>query len=337
MRSLCIALALVSTTAVTTFVQAQTISVTPARIDFGVLKPHETRKQDVVIKNTGNGVLKIREVEVTCGCTVAELAKKELGPGESTTLAINFDSKEFRGPQVKHVNVFSNDPLNGAYELVITADVKVPLNWDSEQRSISFEATRAGKTCTKAWSFWTEDVPVLQLKVESKPKWVDVAIVNGFGGNKQKSQVTFTLRADTEPGRHRGDVTLSTNIPGEPTFTAETSAIVTLDLQLGSDRVAFNYVQPGQPLINRVRVGAVDKSIRFKLTKAEIDIPGLRARVENTAGGEESFAVIEGTALAKESPVLQKNNGRIKGILKIYSDLPSTPVMEVEVTYMVRL
>lgn len=335
MRSLCIALALIATAA--TLAQAQTISVTPARIDFGVLKPHEVRQQDVVIKNTGKGVLQIHEVEVTCGCTVAELAKKELGPGESTTLAINFDTKEFRGPQTKHVNIFSNDPVNGAYDFIIQADVKVPLYWDSELRTIGFEITRAGKTNTKVWNFWTEDVPALEMKVQSKPEWVDIAIVNGVEGNKKKSRATFTLRADTPPGRHRGTIVLTTNIPGEPTFTAETATVVTQDLLLGSDRVAFNYVQPGQPLLTRIRVSPADKGTRFKLTRAEIDIPGLKARVENTIAGEEGQAVIEGVALAKDDPVLKKSNGRIKGTLKIYSDLPSTPVMEVEVTYMVRL
>ncbi len=337
MRSFCIALSLVLATAAPLLGQAQTISVTPARIDFGALKTHEVRQQDVVIKNTGRDLLKIHEVEVTCGCTVAELTKKELAPGESTTLAINFDSKEFRGPLTKHVNIFSNDPVNGAFDLVILADVKVPLYWDSQWRTVGFETTRFGTTCTKVWNFWTEDVPALQMGVVTKPDWVDIAIVNGVGGNKQKSQVTFTLRADTKPGRHRGPITLSTNIPDEPTFLTETATIVVQDLLLGTDRVAFNYVQPAQTLLHRVRVSAADKGTRFKLTRAEIDIPGLKARVENTIVGEEGQAVIEGTVLAKDHPLLQKNNGRVKGTLKIYSDLPSTPVMEVEVSYMVRL
>jgi hypothetical protein len=337
MRILCIALALVTTTAATTLVQAQTINVTPARIDFGDVKPHEVNHKDVVIKNTGSDVLKIHDVEVTCGCTVAELTKKELNPGESTTLSINFDSKEFRGAQTKHVSIFSNDPTNGAFDLLIQANVKVPLYWDSEWRTVGFETTRAGTTASKVWNFWTEDVPALQMKVESKPEWLDIAIVNGVEGDKQKTRVTFTLRADTKPGRQRGTITLSTNIPAEPTFTAETATIVTQDLLLGTDRVAFNYVQPSQPLLTRVRVSAADKGTHFKLTRAEIDIPGLKARVENTIVGEEGQAVIEGTALAKDDPLLQKSNGRVKGTLKIYSDLPSTPVMEVEVTYMIRL
>jgi hypothetical protein len=338
MRRLCLALAVaVTTAAATDLARAQTISVTPAQIEFGTLKPHEVKKTDVVIKNTGKDVLKIHDVEVTCGCTVAELTKKELNPGESTILAVNFDSKEFRGPQTKHITIFSNDPVYASYDLVLTANIKVPLYWDSDVRSIGFEITRAGKTNSKVWNFWTEDVPALVMKVDSKPEWVDIAIVNGFGGDKKKSQVTFTLRADTPPGRHRGTINLTTNVPNEPTFTAETATVVTLDLLLGTDRVAFNYVQPGQKLLTRVRVSPAEKGTRFKLTKAEIDIPGLKARIENTIAGEEGQAVIEGNALPKDDPTLIKANGRMKGTLKIYSDLPSTPVMEVEVTYMVRL
>jgi hypothetical protein len=337
MRSFCIALALISAAATTTLVQAQTISITPARIDFGVVKPHEVKNQDIVIKNTGTSILKINEVEPSCGCTVAELAKKELAPGESTTLAISFNSKEFRGPQTKHVNIFSNDPVNGAYDLLIQANIKVPLYWDSDTRNIGFEATKAGKTNAKVWHFWTEDIPALQMKVVSKPEWIDIAIVNGVEGSKQKSLVTFTLRADTKPGSQRGSITLGSNVPNEPAFTAEVAAFVTQDLLLGSERVSFNYVQPGQPLNSYVRVIPAEKGTRFKLTRAEIDIPGLKARVENTIANEEGQALIEGNALAKDNPILIKNNGRIKGTLKIYSDLPSTPVMEVEVTYMVRL
>lgn len=336
MRRLCLTLALVVSGAAQS-AMAQAISVTPTAIDFGALKPHESRRQEIVVKNTGSAVLKIHDVETTCGCTVAEMAKKELAAGESTTLTVNFDSKEFRGPQTKHVTIFSNDPTNGSYDLVIKANVKVPLYWDSELRTIGFEITRAGKTNSKVWNFWTEDVPALQMKVQTKPDWVDIAVVNGVDGNKQKSRVTFTLRADTPAGRHRGDIVLSTNVPGEPTFSAETATTVVQDLLLGSDRVAFNYVQPGQKLLHRIRVSPADKGIRFKLTKAEIDIPGLKAKVENTIVGEEGQAVIEGTALSADDAYLKKNNGRIKGTLKIYTDLPSTPVMQVEVTYMVRI
>ncbi len=336
MRSLSIALVISLTTAAAA-IAAPVIRVEPLHIDFGDMKQNEAKQATLTIANEGDAPLNIRNVETTCGCTVAELAKDTLGPGESTTIAVDFNSKSFQGPQTKFINIFSDDPKLGDVDVMITADVKVPLYNDPPGRSLGFEVTKSGNTSTKEWTFWTEDVPALKMSVKDKPDFVDVDIKNGVDGDKQRSKVNFTLRADTPPGRKRTTLILGTNLADEPTVTLEVGAMVIQDLILGRDRVNFNYVQAGQPLRSQIRVGAYDKGTHFNLTGAEIDIPGLKASVKNSIPGTEWQAVIEGNALPEDDATLQANHGRMKGELTIHTDLPSSPVLTVHVSYMVRL
>ena len=74
---------------------AQAISVSPTSWDFGNMKQQEAKTLMVTITNEGAGRLFIEEVKADCGCTVPELTVKELGPGQSTPLNIEFNSKRF--------------------------------------------------------------------------------------------------------------------------------------------------------------------------------------------------------------------------------------------------
>jgi len=312
------------------------VSVEPQRLDFGSLPQNTARKATVTIGNTGDELLHIRDVETSCGCTVVELAREDLQPGETVDLTVEFNSKQFMGPQTKYIHVFTNDPQRGAVDIVITADVQVHLYMNPPKRLVGFEVSKVGERPTRTWDFWTKDVPELELTAASYPEdWIALDIENGVDGDPQRSRVTFTLLGD-KAGRYRDQARLRTNIPEEPSVTLELGARVVYELVLGRDRVAFRYVQPGQVLRTQIRVGAYGNETKFKLTGAEIDIPGLKAEVENTIIGEEGQVHLQGKALTKEDPLVQESGGRIQGTLKIFTDLPSTPVMEVPVSYMIR-
>lgn len=51
--------------------------------------------------------------------------KNELKPGESTNIAVTFNSKGRKGPQVKTVNVTTNDPEKQNLTLTIKCNIIV--------------------------------------------------------------------------------------------------------------------------------------------------------------------------------------------------------------------
>jgi len=308
------------------------IEVEPASLDFGVLQQHETRDAVVMIRNTGTSPLQIREIESTCGCTVPELAVTTIAPGEGVPMDVHFNSKTFQGKQVKYIHIYSNDPQRGSLDFLVQADIKVPLMMEPGKALIDFPTLKVGETRTVTYTFSTEQVPALEMDVRSKPAWLDVDFRRGDG--PQQVLVDFTVTEDCPVGRHREMVKLASNVTAVPVVSLQADVKAVSDLILGMDQVNLRIVRPGQTLKTRVRVAAYQSDTSFKLTRAEVDIPGLRARVEN--GPRESYAVLDGEALASEHPLAQENQGRIQGTLRIYTDLASTPQLEVPVRYLLR-
>lgn len=310
------------------------IEVVPEHLDFGDLQGWETRDAEVIIRNVGDQVLRIRQIESTCGCTVPELEVKQIAPGAETVMHVHFNSKTFQGPQHRYLHIYSNDPLRGSYDFLVTADIKVPLYMTPSTSMLRFPTVKVGDTETMTYTFRTEDVPSLEITPRDWPaSWLDIEVKPG--PTPQIAEVEFAIRPDGPVGRYREVVRLATNVPAVPTVNLEVDVRLVADLVLGMERVNLGRVQPGQELTTRVRVTAHDRGTSFELTGAEIDIPGLRARVENSASG--AFAVIVGEAMAGDHPQAAENRGRIQGTLRIFSDLASTPELQVPVTYMLRI
>lgn len=77
--------------------------------DFGDIIQGEKVQYDYVITNTGGDILNITNVRASCGCTAALPDKRELAPGESTKIKVEFNSTGRIGKQIKTVTVHSND------------------------------------------------------------------------------------------------------------------------------------------------------------------------------------------------------------------------------------
>jgi len=93
--------------------------------------------------NTGQGPLRITNVKTTCGCTVAQLDKKEYPPGESATIKVIYTAPNTATATQKSIYISSNDKANPNVRLTIKAEVvqivqPLPLGIASNATSVSF-------------------------------------------------------------------------------------------------------------------------------------------------------------------------------------------------------
>jgi hypothetical protein len=95
--------------------------------DFGTRDNDGQVQHEFVIRNTGDAPLKIDNVKSSCGCTVAELKKKDLAPGEETTVGATFNLRGRSGQQKKTITVQSNDPDQPMYSLELVGEAKTPI------------------------------------------------------------------------------------------------------------------------------------------------------------------------------------------------------------------
>jgi hypothetical protein len=76
--------------------------------NFGEIKEGEVVSTVYKFKNTGTRPLEILDVQVSCGCTVAEKPEKPVGVGQAGEIKVNFNSEGKPGVNKKYVNVISN-------------------------------------------------------------------------------------------------------------------------------------------------------------------------------------------------------------------------------------
>ncbi len=91
--------------------------------DFGNVKEGEVVHYTFAFQNKGTLPLEIKDIRTSCGCTAAVVSEKNLQPGQSGSIKIDFDSKNKQGKLSRTVTVNSND-LNEPYKVItIYADV----------------------------------------------------------------------------------------------------------------------------------------------------------------------------------------------------------------------
>lgn len=100
------------------------VAVEPAAVDFGRISARATK--DVVVRNNGWRVLRIRGVSSSCGCTTATIEATHVPPRRGTRLSITFDPAA-HGPEVgpaRHaVYVRTDDPRTPEVEIEVRAVV----------------------------------------------------------------------------------------------------------------------------------------------------------------------------------------------------------------------
>ena len=91
--------------------------------DFGTVKEGRVVDYTFKFKNTGKGVLEVKDVSTSCGCTVALISSKKLEPGKEGTLRVELDTKNREGKINRNITIQSNDPKEPNKALIIFADI----------------------------------------------------------------------------------------------------------------------------------------------------------------------------------------------------------------------
>ncbi len=100
------------------------IEIIPSSYDFGAI-PYRAVERSFTIRNSGGSPLQITGLSTSCGCTRAEMEKRELLPGEEAELLVTFDpnlmSERLVGKVYRVAYVKSNDPKQPEVEIEIRA------------------------------------------------------------------------------------------------------------------------------------------------------------------------------------------------------------------------
>jgi Protein of unknown function (DUF1573) len=192
--------------------------------DFGDIKQGETVSHTFVISNNGGDLLKISNVQASCGCTAAAPEKNELAPGESTNLTVKFNSSGRQGMQKKTVKIFTNDPQNP--EMVITINGNVVLAGENSgglptiyftETQHDFGKVNEGEKVNYTFSFANKGTSVLTIK-DIKTSCGCTAALLSQDNLTPGQQGTLKVELDTKnrSGKMSRTITVNSNDPKDP-------------------------------------------------------------------------------------------------------------------------
>ncbi len=314
---------------------AQIIHLDHNSVDFGDMNQHESRDFQVIMTNKGGGVLVISEVTADCGCTVPTLSKMQLAPGESTPIDINFNSKQFHGPITKVVNIESNDPNSLSTTFIIQANVFSPLLIEPETQRMGFSQTPIGTSVTKQVLFTATVAPELEIQAKKSRKGLfQISTINNYEGNPQVSALVITVPEDLPAGRQRDNVRVKTNIEGKEFVDIDLSAWPVLALRVSVDKINFRHKKS---FSKTIQIFPHSGELEYKVTGVDCDLPEMAVSFEEVTPNHQTRVLVKGLPISSDDPRAIEAKGRIRGTIKIHTTLESLPVLEIPVSYMVKM
>jgi hypothetical protein len=112
--------------------------------DFGEISSKTSNTCEFKFTNTGNSLLKIGEIKCPCGCTAAELAKKEYVPGESGAVKVTYRASSGPATIAKSCTVPSNDKSKPVVVLGIKAEIALKVEHKPERLNLLLRGKNAG-------------------------------------------------------------------------------------------------------------------------------------------------------------------------------------------------
>lgn len=77
--------------------------------DMGIVGKEETKAQQVILRNNGTEIFKLKGITTSCECTTTEQDWTEIAPGETATLTVYYKAEE-PGDFYRTVTIYGNVP-----------------------------------------------------------------------------------------------------------------------------------------------------------------------------------------------------------------------------------
>ncbi|HKI04252.1 MAG TPA: DUF1573 domain-containing protein [Thermoanaerobaculia bacterium] len=300
------------------------VAVEPIK-DLGTVGKGEKVVQEFLIRNDGDAVLEITNVQPACGCTVAEF-DKTIAPGQTGKVNTSLDTASFNGAIAKGLTVYTSDPDNPQIELTIRAKVEPFITAKpGYARYITVQGEKVeGNIVQNLWapdgsSFEVTGVesPWPYLKVSFREAKPEERLPDVKG---KQWHVEMKLSNDASVGALTDYVTIQTNHPKQKVVQIPVSGFVRPVMAVTppvADFGSFEIKAPTKTVLN-VRNFATEP---IKLTSVEGNLKGIEAKIEPLEEGREYQVRLT------LSPELAK--GPFGGKLIIHTDSAKTPLIEV--------
>lgn len=240
---------------------------------FGKRDSESEVKHEFTIVNVGTDTLEVKNVRTSCGCTVAELAKKVLAPGEETVVSATLKLKGKQGKLTKDITVESNDPNQPMYKLHLEGEAVPAILYDPQffkfgrvEDDETHTATVSLKANKEGLSFKITNVEVADKTLKADVKTLEEG---------RDYEITLSNTEPMKEGNLNALVNISTDNPDRPMIQIRANAQVIGKLEVLPDQLNVTYSgDETKKTTQYMRVG-IGRVKEFKITEVSTDAPGV--------------------------------------------------------------
>jgi hypothetical protein len=285
--------------------------------DFGNALEGTMVKHTFTIKNNGEGYLDIHGIKTSCGCTTGEPSKMHVAPGDTSDIAVAFDTHFQKGHQVRTITAYTNDPNNPQVAMTMQGIVKKQV--EAQPGEVSFGNVKKG----------AEDIK--EILVNDLNPGRGAFSVGPVSNSNSSIKVAQEKRPDGKPGALL-KVSLLKTMPVGPfddTIKIATNRVplqvdvfgtVTGDLNIDPAQVSFGIVPRGQDIVRIFKLSN-QGSKPVKVLEVASSSPAVGAVAEPVTPGKEYKVTV---TLRHGTP-----DGQLRGNLTIKTDDPDQGTLNV--------
>ena len=181
--------------------------------DFGRIKGGEVVKYTYVFTNMGGAMLEVSNVHATCGCTTAGDWTRQVEPGKTGSIPIQFNSGNFNGQVAKPITVTCNDTSQPTVVLQIKATIWKPVEVTPQFVFLTVNAESPSQSTTVRIVSHEESPLTLSAPESSHPAFAAELKTNQPG---KQFELVVRMVPPLPAGNVQGQITVktsSTNLP----------------------------------------------------------------------------------------------------------------------------
>jgi hypothetical protein len=285
--------------------------------DFGSALEGKMVTHTFTIKNTGEGYLDISGVKTSCGCTTGQPSKMHVAPGDTSDIAVTFDTHFQKGHQVRTITAYTNDPDNPQVAMTMQGIIKKQVEAVPDQ--LAYGDVKRGTEGTK--EFLVNDLnPVRGAfsvgPVSNSNSSIKVEQLKRPDG-KPGALIKVSLLKTMPLGPFDDSIKVTTNrVP----LQVDVYGTVTGDLNVDPAQVSFGLVPHGQDIVRIFKLSNQGTK-PVKVLDVASSSPAVGAVAEPVTPGKEYKVTV---TLRHGTP-----DGQLHGNLTIKTDDPDQATLNV--------
>jgi copper(I)-binding protein len=256
--------------------------------DFGRMKAGDPVKYTYIFTNTGDRLLVLNSVQPQCGCTTAGDWTKQVEPGQTGSIPIQFNTANYNGPVFKQVTVSCNVTSQPTLFVQLKGTVFKAFDFNPPMAVLTIPPDAESASCVVTITN-NMDEPLLLSAPESNNRAFAAELkTNALG---KGYQLIVSAVPPMPAGSVQGQINLRTSWTNPAVITVPVAANVQPAVMVIPSYITLNAGPLDKATTNSVAIQ--NKSTNaLQLSKATVNVTGVSAEIRELRPGKDFTALV---------------------------------------------